>query len=62
MPLEKIFVNRDVFVRDEALPRLVLHDRVDEHRWVAIAKPVEEKRDVEGQDDRILEKGLVLRA
>jgi hypothetical protein len=47
MPLEEILVDRDVLVRDETAPRLVLNDGVDEHRRVAITKAVEEYRDIE---------------
>ena len=47
MPLKEVLVDRDVFMRDQPTPRLVLGDGIDEHRGMAIAKAVEECRHVE---------------
>jgi hypothetical protein len=45
MALEIFFVDGDVLDCDEPPPRLVLGNRVDEQRRIAIAEAVEEKGD-----------------
>ncbi len=46
VPLKELLVDGDVLDRDETPPRLVLDDRVDEHRRIPVAQPVEENGDV----------------
>jgi hypothetical protein len=46
MSLEEFLVDRDVLDRDDAPPRLVLGDRVDQRRRIAIAEPIEDGREV----------------
>jgi hypothetical protein len=47
MPLEEVFVDRDVLMGDQPPPRLVLGNRVDEHRGMAVAETVQECGDIE---------------
>jgi hypothetical protein len=47
MPLKIVFVDGDVLVSHEPPPRLVLGNRVDEHRGMAVAQAVEQYWDVE---------------
>ena len=45
--LKELLVDRDVLDGDETPARLVLGDRVDEHRRIPVAQPVEEDGDVD---------------
>ena len=47
VPLEEFLVDGDVLDGDETAARLVLGDRVDEHRRIPVAQPVEEDGDVD---------------
>ena len=49
MALEEFLVDGDVLDGDEAAARLVLGDRVDEHRRIPVAQPVEQDGDVDAQ-------------
>jgi len=41
MPLEELFVNRDVLDGDKSTARLVLEDGVDEHRGISVAQAIQ---------------------
>ena len=45
--LKEFFVDGDVLDGDETAARLVLRDRVDEHRRIPVAQPVQENGDVD---------------
>ena len=47
VPLKEFFVDGDVLDGHEPPARLVLDDRVDEHRRIPVAQPVQEERNVD---------------
>ena len=47
MSLEELLVDGDVLDRDEAPPRFVLEDGVDEHRRIAVAEAIQRLRDID---------------
>ena len=46
MSLEELLADGDVLDRDDAPPRFVLEDGVDEQRRIAIAEAIERLRDI----------------
>jgi DUF1009 family protein len=54
VPLEELLVDRHVLDGEEAAPRFVLDDRVDEDGWVAVRQALELLRDVDGHDLTLL--------
>src|SRR5437660_6381141 len=47
MSLEEFFVDGDVLDGNQPPPGIVLGDRVDEHRGIPVAQPVQQVRDVD---------------
>ncbi len=47
VPLEKLFADGDVLVRDDPTPGIVLRDRIHQRRRVAVAQAIEDFGDVD---------------